>query len=478
MSSSDAAFLSRPGARSSRSLAIVGAAGVISLELIVLALTGFWDARLVLGVVVLSAYAMLCWASPRSAWLLALACVPLSREMLVPLAGSALWVPSEPMILVFLAIWAMRVALRGSHSLPRSRLLSSVAILGLIVALSGLQSLYPVLSFKAISNAAWYVAFGLVYPYLHGRDDEFLRRACWIVGAWALFFALYGLVFVATHGVARWTGNAMGRPFFPDHGTYSVFLSFGLAYWVYIAFSTRNTLGRATILGAAATVMLAVILSLARAAFLGLAGLFAALLWHLIHAGRARLALTVVLVGGLAFAGLRSFRAEEFIGLHAASISQPGEISNLGRISRWLAGWNMVRDRPWLGVGYGAYVDSYFSYRVITLKTEDKFIRSGVHSEYLKILSETGWIGFLALFWLVMTLFRESSFAIHRAPVFEDRWMALAALAGLSSYLVHGVFNNYIETDKAALPFWLSVAMIAILGRRIRRPAVASPCER
>jgi len=40
----------------------------------------------------------------------------------------------------------------------------------------------------------------------------------------------------------------------------------------------------------------------------------------------------------------------------------------------------------------------------------------------------------------------------------------LTLLLGLSTYLAHAVFNNFLDTDKAAIPFWGFVAAITSLS--------------
>jgi O-antigen ligase len=388
-------------------------------------------------------------------------------EMSFSVVSSALWVPTEPLIFTFLAVWAVKGLLRGSHTIPRGSVVTSVALLLIVATVSSLQSLYPMLSVKALANAVWYAAFAFFFPVVQGEKENFLRRATWVLGGSVVFFSVYGLLFIARTGMARWTGNAMGRPFFPEHGTYSAFLSFGLAIVLGFALAERRTLVRWAWFAAAGTVALAVVLSLARAAYLGLAALVAVFLWYLLRSRRSRSALLLVASLGIVGFGVTKFRAGEFVGLYAQSITQPGELSNLERISRWLAAVNMVRDRPILGVGYGTYQTSYYSYRVLTLRTQERFRLMGVHSEYFEALSEMGWIGFGALVWFLLTVARRANQVIRNAIDPRDRTLALAALAGLSSYLVHGMFNNYSGVDKLDMPLWLLVAVVAVLSMRM-----------
>ena len=45
--------------------------------------------------------------------------------------------------------------------------------------------------------------------------------------------------------------------------------------------------------------------------------------------------------------------------------------------------------------------------------------------------------------------------------------LALAALAALGTYAVHGLFRTYIDLEKVAVPFWASLGVLAALQRDV-----------
>lgn len=45
----------------------------------------------------------------------------------------------------------------------------------------------------------------------------------------------------------------------------------------------------------------------------------------------------------------------------------------------------------------------------------------------------------------------------------DDRRLAMGVFLGLVTYFVHGVLNNYLDTDKASAPFWGFLAMMVVL---------------
>ena len=45
----------------------------------------------------------------------------------------------------------------------------------------------------------------------------------------------------------------------------------------------------------------------------------------------------------------------------------------------------------------------------------------------------------------------------------DDRMLAMGLFLGLITYFVHGVLNNYLDTDKASAPFWGFLALLVVL---------------
>jgi hypothetical protein len=54
-------------------------------------------------------------------------------------------------------------------------------------------------------------------------------------------------------------------------------------------------------------------------------------------------------------------------------------------------------------------------------------------------------------------------------PAGLHRQLVGAAFFGLVTYFIHGVLNNFLDLDKASVPFWGFIAMIVVLD--IRFPA-------
>lgn len=57
----------------------------------------------------------------------------------------------------------------------------------------------------------------------------------------------------------------------------------------------------------------------------------------------------------------------------------------------------------------------------------------------------------------------------QRLPEGEDRRLLMAAFLGLVTYYLHGVLNNFLDLDKASVPFWGFTAMVVMLD--LKNPA-------
>jgi len=42
---------------------------------------------------------------------------------------------------------------------------------------------------------------------------------------------------------------------------------------------------------------------------------------------------------------------------------------------------------------------------------------------------------------------------------------------GLMTYFIHGVLNNYLDTDKASAPFWGFLAILVVIDLEVKKSA-------
>jgi len=447
---------------------------LLTTELAILAL-GFLVGRPLYGaaIALASAYFLLAFRSPDLAWALVWIAFPFSIEVILA-GGSAINLPTEPMIGLALAAWALRSLLAGNVRVPRSSLHLPLAALAGIALVSVALSAHRVDGLKAWVVAAAYAAFGYLYllssPCDPARRDRWIRLAV----ATGAFWGLYGSVRVFLLGATPRPAYGIARPFFIEHGTYAAYLAMILPLALLCALERH---GRAKLgyMAAAIAIALGITLSFTRAAWVSLAVVvpIMAVLWARWRGAWRRLLLLAAVACVVAVVVFAA-DATRSLSRHAESVVELENVSNLERVNRWMAALEMVKDRPLSGIGYGAYAKAYPEYRRKLLVTEFSYQYMGPHSEPLRILAELGVPGLLAALWFLgvaatigLRIFRSSD-----DP--NQRLLSLAVVAGLATYAVHGIFNSYLGYDKVTVPFWIGLGTLAALAAGAEPPHGAS----
>ncbi len=157
---------------------------------------------------------------------------------------------------------------------------------------------------------------------------------------------------------------------------------------------------------------------------------------------------------------------------HVQSVSNVStDASNLERINRWMSALRMFEARPHTGWGAGTYQFQYAPFQhsaEMTIISTNEGNMGNAHSEYIGPLAEQGWPGLLFVVVLLWALFRTGFRVVHALPDGQDRSLALMALLGLVTYFVHGVLNNFLDMDKAAVLVWGSAALLVYLDLSLK----------
>jgi len=411
-------------------------------------------------------YAILAYHRPNVAWGVLWIAFPFGIETLFP-GGSALFVPTEPLIFIALAAWIARLLLGGPLRIPRSRLHLPLAALATATLVSSLLGASPMHGVKALAIASTYVAIGYVYVLVSiddvARPD---RLVPWIVGS-AAAWGIWGTVKVIAEGVSLRNAYGAVRPFFPEHGGYSAFLAMIFPLALLVALERR---GRSMLLYAASSfaILIGIVFSFTRAAWVSLALVLPPMLglWYewrrstraLVLLAGAGILLVAIVVGTGSGGG---------VGRHVESITEKGDVSNLERLNRWMAAIEMLKAHPAFGVGFVAYPEVYHLYRRKAVLTSLAYQSMGPHSEFFRLLSETGFVGFAAASWFLVMAAVVGLNVFRSSPDPRTKVIVLAVMAGLGTYVIHGFFRTYIDLEKVCLPFWSCFGVIAALEQRV-----------
>jgi len=94
---------------------------------------------------------------------------------------------------------------------------------------------------------------------------------------------------------------------------------------------------------------------------------------------------------------------------------------------------------------------------IISTNTGD---RGNAHSEYLGPLAEQGLLGLIAFLFILITSIYVGLNAYKFSTDKNVKIMILMTLLGLITYYIHGLLNNFLDTDKLSALFWSYIAFL------------------
>jgi len=393
--------------------------------------------------------------------------------------GLGLSLPTEPLMAGVLALFIIK--LFYSHDYDRKIINHPITILILIsltwMFITSLTSQMPIVSFKSLIARLWFVIPFYFLGVMLFKSIRNIRAFIWLYA-----IPLMAVIFYTTYNHYLWgfseqTGHWVMEPFYNDHTAYGAILAFFIP--VFIGFSFTKAYSKTLrffsfiVLG---ILIMALVLSYSRAAWVSLAF---ALLVYLIIALKIKMK-WILLTFGILLSFFFLFQNNIWEKLeknkqgtsanfleHVQSISNvTTDDSNLERLNRWASALRMFRDRPMLGFGPGTYQFEYAPYQRFSEKTRistNAGDKGNAHSEYIGPLAESGVLG---MFWVVCILVFVILTGLRvykRTDSKEIKMLSLSVLLGLITYYFHGTMNDFLDTDKASVPFWAFIAILVAL---------------
>ena len=388
---------------------------------------------------------------------------------------SMLRLPSEPIVAVAATLCILH--LMGQKPVTSSSIFrESLWVLPLfaILFLTTVFSEMPFVSVKFTGvNVMYILSFYLLGLQLSRDDPGLFPRMMLAYGAGFVLVTAWAMIQYAAWDWNPVVMRGIFRPFYNDHTIFGAAAALMAVFWAATGLAAKGDRYRFLYWLLSAFFLAAVVLSTSRAAFLSL--LFA-LLTYLVFRFRPRP--VVLVMAGLLFMGTiwygQSFIRERIHQVETLSYDSGAgwvdrqvsvanvstDVSNLERLNRWRAAWQMFRERPLSGFGPGTYQFQYIPYQDPALMnrltvTDPYNVPEGsggtAHSEYFLALSETGLFGLLA--WLLLPL-RWLWLAFRSRGQRGANHQVMVGILALSTYFFHGAVNNFLTTDQFAFLFW------------------------
>lgn len=390
-----------------------------------------------------------------------------------------LYLPTEPLLFGIMVLYIMRVLAgegTGTKMLKHPITLAILFYIGWLVVTTLTSSMFDV-SLKFIVVKLWFVIACYFFAKEVFANRANIRRFLWLYIIPFAGVIVYTIIQHAANDFTQESAHWVMQPFYKDHTSYGALLAMFLPVLIGFLFSERYSFITKTGIAFLVVVfVMGTILSYTRAAWVSLAVALAVFIVMKIRVD-FKLLLSFGLVAGLMlFLNYDNLMqslekndqdSSDDMAEHVQSISNiSSDASNLERLLRWNCAWRMFQDRPVFGFGPGTYQFQYGVYQFYSERTiiSTNFGDGGnAHSEYLGPLSESGFLGFLSFTILVIVVLYKGITLYYKIDDKELKIILMGVVLGLVTYVTHGVLNNYLDTDKASVPFWGFIAIIVAI---------------
>lgn len=395
------------------------------------------------------------------------------------IGNMSLSMPVEPMMIVFTVVFLFQELLMRSYDKRVLRHPVSILIMLSLVwmVFTSVVSLKPVESFKYTAVRLWFVI-----PFFYATAQSFQKVRHIRLFYWAYALSLSVVVVITTVKTMQRFGELqmlhhVMQPFYNDHTAYGCIIALMLPLSAYFALEPRTRLWK-RIVAVSLTVLLLVGLGLSycRAAWISVVGAIAVYLLVRLGVRMRWLVISAALLLGLFFAfqddimyelGKNKQDSSFTLADQVKSISNIStDASNLERLNRWNAAFRMWKDQPLTGIGPGAYQFIYGPYQrsdMMTIISTNDGDMGNAHSEYIGPLTEQGVPGALLMLAIFVATFITGERVYRTAVDRRKGHLALVLAVSLFTYYVHGIMNNFLDTDKLSVPFWAFTAAIVAI---------------
>lgn len=415
-------------------------------------------------------------------------------EDLAALGGIGFYFPTEPLLFALMLLYFVKILGGFREKLEFLKHPITLAILFNLawLAITAFTSVDFVVSLKFLISRLWFVLVMYFMINSFFADRQLIKKFFLALIASMGIVIIYTISVHATHSFSEEAGHWVMFPFFKDHTSYGAIMALLFPMVIFHLSRTKKLSFEQLIwLGITAIYFIGLILSYTRAAWVSLVGALGIYLLIKFRIDYKLVLVTLLMLIGGFFAfqddiihQLEKNRQDssDSFAEHVQSITNiSSDASNLERLNRWNSAWNMFLERPMLGHGPGTYMFEYAKYQ----KSSDKTIIStnqgdagNAHSEYLGPMSESGLLGVLSILIIVIVSIYTGIklyYQMDHDPYLKG--VVICIILGLITYYLHGILNNFLDTDKASIPIWGSMSVLVAISIYHRNKSLKSAAE-
>jgi putative inorganic carbon (HCO3(-)) transporter len=408
--------------------------------------------------------------------------IPLSVNVNDVGFGLGISLPNEPLIMLIMALAVFKFIIHSEYDYAVFKHPISKAILiNLVwVLITCFASEDPFVSFKYFLSRFWFVVVFYFLGVALFRKFGNIQKYLWLYIIPLCIVILYTLYMHSGYNFDQQYSFTIMQPFYVGHGVYAAAIAFFIPLLIiYLLFPSKfglSVVAWPTVLAILVLLLVGLFFSYTRAAWISIAVAVMALvpLFLRIRLNSLIIIFIATAIIGLLFSSqivyLMSRNQDESskdFSEHINSISNiKTDASNAERINRWVCAVEMFKERPVFGWGPGTYKFEYAPFQLAKYRTvisTDFGDGGNSHSEFLNPLSEMGLFGMLSIIYLFYQVLNTGFNLYYTARKPRVRLMSLGILLGMITYFIHGLMNNYSETDKIAVLFWGGFAMLTAM---------------
>jgi putative inorganic carbon (hco3(-)) transporter len=405
--------------------------------------------------------------------------------------GVGMALPTEPIMFGIMLLFFMHIAYAGyDKNILRNPVTIMIVISLVWMLITCFTSTMYFVSFKFLVERSWGVITFFFVGVLLFKNRKNIYAFQWMYVLGFTIIIIYTTIrHIPTHFSEKGAHTAP-NPFYNDHTAYGALLAMFVPVVCSFLFMKRySILTRMVIAVFFLLFVFALGISYSRAAWLSTvaAAVMFALMWFRV---KLKWILAGMAVGICLFFAYQTriimklqqntTDVSQDIGKEIQSISNiSSDASNRERLNRWSCAFRMWRDKPVFGYGPGTYMFKYAPYQLSYMRTiisTNEGNGGNAHNEYLGPLAEQGVFGMLIMLGIVASVITLAFKLYYTHKDRDTRILVLGIFLGLVTYFVHGLMNNFLDTDKAAVPFWGFIAMLVAIDITSRQAGeLASP---
>lgn len=219
---------------------------------------------------------------------------------------------------------------------------------------------------------------------------------------------------------------------------------------ILLLFVTQIKFVKVILLGTIATILVALLFTYSRGAYLGAA---LGLITFVLLLGKKRLFFILLVIGIIVPSVMPESVIERVQMTTSVDENEQFESSASSRIAFWKAGMEMLKDTPMTGVGYQRYSVELPNYMSVIGQARTP------HNQFVSVFSEMGLPGGIVFIWLFVSFFKLGQSLIKRENDYYSRMVGIAYMSFIIATVLINMFGvRFVRAELTGL-FWVFTAI-------------------